>query len=322
MSIDQTQRMGPHDVGGLADDAIDTADYGMTYWEKHANALMMVVANQGLATTDERRRYIESLGDRYYQLNYFERHSEALANVLCERGWISDQDLDRRTVDIKKRFDESPKITLPELPEGADHNHEHFKEDETGEGLNSYHLMNLAVLELLQQQGQVTTQDVTEMIEGFDSEFPSRGATVVVKAWKDADFRKRLFADAKPAIEELDIDLGRQARIIALENTPDIHNVVVCTLCSCYPRFLMGHPPTWYKSRSYRSRVVHEPRTVLKEFGTHIPDHVKIRVHDSNADMRYIVIPMRPSGTENWTDSELEAIVTRDCLVGVAIPRL
>ncbi|MGI9571127.1 MAG: nitrile hydratase subunit alpha, partial [Desulfobulbia bacterium] len=253
MSLDQPRSMGPHDVGGRPDGTIDTIDHGMTYWEKHANALMMAIAGRGLSTTDERRRYIEGLGDRYYQMSYFERHSEALINALCERGWISDSELRTRTTEIKKRFEDSPKISLPEVPEDSDHSHEHFKEDESGEGLNDYHLMNLAALELLQEKDLVNPEDVTAMIEGFDSEFPNRGAKVVVRAWNNPEFRNQLFKDARPAIEGMGIDLGRQARIIALENTQDIHNVVVCTLCSCYPRFLMGHPPTWYKSRSYRS---------------------------------------------------------------------
>ena len=117
------------------------------------------------------------------------------------------------------------------------------------------------------------------------------------------------------------IDLEHAARVIALENTPDVHNIVVCTLCSCYPRQLMGQPPTWYKSRSYRSRVVYEPRIVLKEFGTELPDNVMVRTHDSNADMRYIVIPMRPEGTEGWSEEQLEGIISRDCLVGVTLPK-
>jgi nitrile hydratase len=111
------------------------------------------------------------------------------------------------------------------------------------------------------------------------------------------------------------------SRLIAVENTPDEHNVIVCTLCSCYPRDLLGTPPTWYKSDNYRSRVVYEPRTVLQEFGTVIPADVTVRVHDSNADMRYVVIPMRPAGTEDWSEEQLADILSRDTLVGVTLPR-
>ena len=125
--------------------------------------------------------------------------------------------------------------------------------------------------------------------------------------------------DANPVIEDMGIDLEHASRIIAIENTAEVHNVIVCTLCSCYPRTLMGQPPTWYKSRSYRSRVIFEPRAVLKEFGTEIDDNVVIRTHDSNADMRYIVIPMRPGGTDNWSQEQLEAIISRDSLVGITV---
>ena len=128
-------------------------------------------------------------------------------------------------------------------------------------------------------------------------------------------------SDAPTAARELGIEPG-PAQLVVLENTPARHNLVVCTLCSCYPKRILGIPPDWYKSRNYRSRVVAEPRAVLKEFGTEIPDSVVLRTHDSNADMRYVVIPMRPPGTENWTEDELADIITRDTLVGVTVPRV
>ena len=158
------------------------------------------------------------------------------------------------------------------------------------------------------------------MIENFDQEYPNRGAEVVVKAWMETNFKALLLEDAKSAIAGIGIDLEFQDEIVAVENTDDVHNVVVCTLCSCYPRFLLGQPPTWYKSRAYRSRTVHEPRAVLKEFGTDLPRAVRIQVHDSNADLRYLVVPKRPKGTDNWTEEKLKSILTRDCLVGVALP--
>jgi nitrile hydratase len=138
-------------------------------------------------------------------------------------------------------------------------------------------------------------------MELFEAEFPQRGARVIAHAWVDAKFRKRLLEDGKAACAEWGLDLEAD-RLIAVENTPQVHNVIVCTLCSCYPRALLGMPPTWYKSDNYRRRVVREPRAVLKEFGTVIPEHVSIRVHDSNADMRYVVLPMRPKGTEHWSE--------------------
>ena len=168
---------------------------------------------------------------------------------------------------------------------------------------------------------------VTEHDDGLPSEyeieedFPYRGSRVVARAWVDPEFRKRLLEDGRAACAEMGIELEAE-RLIAVENTPEVHNMIVCTLCSCYPRALLGMPPTWYKSRNYRSRVVFEPRSVLKEFGTILPDTVTVRVHDSNADMRYVVIPMRPAGTEGWTESELADILTRDTLVGVTVPQV
>jgi nitrile hydratase len=157
-------------------------------------------------------------------------------------------------------------------------------------------------------------------MELFEQEYPQRGSRVVAHAWADPAFKMRLLEDGKAACAEWGLDLEAD-RLIALENTPQVHNVVVCTLCSCYPRALLGMPPTWYKSENYRRRVVREPRAVLKEFGTVLAESVAIRVHDSNADMRYVVVPMRPAGTEGWTEEQLASILTRDTLVGVALPR-
>ena len=309
--------MGPHDVGGEKAGEIEIVDLGMTHWEKHANALRMTATGKKLGTLDEMRRACEDLGERYNQISYFERQTEALAIVLAEKGLISELDLETRMAEVKARFDVP---TIP-LPQEHDHDGKPIQEDETGEGPNYHHVMNLAMQELLQEQGLVTPDDIRKKIEKFDGDYPNRGPKVVARAWIDPDFKTRLLKDANPAIEEMGIDLEHAARVIALENTPDVHNIVVCTLCSCYPRQLMGQPPTWYKSRSYRSRVVYEPRTVLKEFGTELPDNVMVRTHDSNADMRYIVIPMRPEGTEGWSEEQLEGIISRDCLVGVTLPK-
>jgi len=320
--------MGPHDIGNVppTDEPIDTVDHGMAYWEKHANALRMAISRHAhLGTLDEMRRATEELGERYYQLSYFERQTESLAAVLTERGYLTDARLRARMAEIEKRFNETPILDLPAKPKNHPHDdHDHdveWKEDERGEGYGQYHLMNLAIQELLQEQGELQADEVRYMLENFDGDFPNRGPKVAARAWVDPEFKNHLLEDALPAIEGMGFDMEFQARVIVLENTPQVHNVVVCTLCSCYPRFLMGQPPSWYKSRSYRSRVVHDPRAVLKEFGTVLPDDVTIRVHDSNADMRYMVLPVRPEGTEGWSEAELEGLITRDCLVGVTLPK-
>ena len=185
----------------------------------------------------------------------------------------------------------------------------------------AYHqVMQMAVVSLLVEKGVFSADDMRAQIERMDALTPARGTRLVARAWVDDGFRERLLADSKAAAAELDIDLG-PIPILVMENTPETHNVVVCTLCSCYPRFLLGIPPDWYKSRSYRSRAVREPRRVLAEFGTEIDPERRIRVHDSTADMRYMILPMRPAGTEGMSEGELAGLVARDSLIGVTVPR-
>ena len=203
----------------------------------------------------------------------------------------------------------------------GDHTHEaHAPVEDGHEGPPSeYEIMSRAMQELLEEKGIITAEQVRARMEQFEEDLPYRGSRVIARAWMDPAFKKRLLDDGKAACTEFGIDLEAD-RLIAVENTPEVHNVIVCTLCSCYPRSLLGMPPTWYKSRNYRSRVVFEPRAVLREFGTVLPDNVTVRVHDSNADMRYVVIPMRPAGTEGWSEEQLAELLTRDTLVGVTLP--
>lgn len=183
-----------------------------------------------------------------------------------------------------------------------------------------FQLMEVSLRELLVEKGIVTEAQLAAAVEDVRNITPERGARVVAKAWVDETFKARLLQDGTRACEELGLDIPA-LKLVVVENTAAAHNVVVCTLCSCYPRMLLGMPPEWYKSRNYRSRTVREPRTVLSEFGLNLKEEVKIRVHDSTADMRYLVLPMRPAGTEDWSEERLASIVTRDCMIGVAIPR-
>ena len=201
-------------------------------------------------------------------------------------------------------------------------NHDHAHDSSHDDGPPSeYEIMSRALQELLVEKGVITAEQVRARMEKFDSDFPYRGPRVVAHAWADPAFKRRLLEDGKAACADLGIDLEAD-KLIAVENTPEVHNVIVCTLCSCYPRVLLGMPPTWYKSENYRRRVVREPRAVLREFGTEIPEHVSVHVHDSNADMRYVVVPMRPTGTEGWSEEQLAGILTRDTLVGVTLPQV
>jgi nitrile hydratase len=186
--------------------------------------------------------------------------------------------------------------------------------------LSYYQLMEVSLRELLVEKGVLTEAQVQEAVDDMRRRTPERGAKVVARAWVDPAFKQRLLADGPGACESLGIDVPK-LRLVVVENTPQVHNAIVCTLCSCYPRMLLGIPPDWYKSRNYRSRMVREPRAVLAEFGLEIPPETQIRVHDSTADMRYLVLPMRPAGTDGWSEERLAALVTRDSMIGVAVPR-
>jgi nitrile hydratase len=186
--------------------------------------------------------------------------------------------------------------------------------------LSYFQLMEISLRELLVEKGIITNAQVDAEVENMRSRTPERGAKVVARAWVDAGFKQRLLQNGTKACEELGLDVPA-LKLVAVENTPEVHNAIVCTLCSCYPRMLLGIPPDWYKSRNYRSRMVREPRAVLAEFGLKIPEEVQIRVHDSTADMRYLVLPMRPAGTEGLSEERLAALVNRDSMIGVAVPR-
>lgn len=186
--------------------------------------------------------------------------------------------------------------------------------------LTYWQAMEVAVRELLIEKGVVTAAQVQAQVEAMDARSPAGGARFVARFWTDPAFAERARADASAACREMGVDPGAM-RLIALENTADVHNVVVCTLCSCYPRNLLGLPPDWYKSRAYRSRAVREPRAVLREFGLVLPAGVSVRVHDSTADMRYVVVPLRPGGTEGWDAKRLAGLVTRDSMIGTGEAR-
>lgn len=215
------------------------------------------------------------------------------------------------------------------------HDHDHHDHDHHGDGhdhakphrhpiradqddtITTWRAMEIAVRGLLIDKGILGADEVRRQVEDMDNRTPLQGARVVAKAWSDPAYRKLLLDDGNAACEAIGLERGPY-KLVVVENTQEVHNVVVCTLCSCYPRWLLGLPPDWYKSRNYRSRVINEPREVLKEFGTSVPDGMILRVHDSTADMRYLVLPKRPGGTEGWPEEKLAALVTRDAMIGVA----
>ena len=207
-----------------------------------------------------------------------------------------------------------------------DHSHEHdhdhdrtFQPNIEDSEPSRHELMTYAIKELLTEKGYLSGEELRIAQEKVDKLENADGSRIIARAWTDPDFKQRLLEDGNSALAEIGIDAG-VAKMTVVENTEKVQNVIVCTLCSCYPRSILGMPPDWYVSKSYRSRVVIEPRKVLKEFGTEIPENVTVRVHDSLADLRYLVIPRRPKGTEGWDEVKLAKIVTRDTMVGVANP--
>jgi nitrile hydratase len=200
------------------------------------------------------------------------------------------------------------------------HNHPHATLPDQDAAPTYYQRLETAVRELLIDKGIISPDDVRRTVERIDAQTPALGARVVARAWVDPAYRARLLADASKAVEELGIPM-EGVRLVVVENTPSVHNLIVCTLCSCYPRPVLGLPPDWYKSKTYRSRAVREPRAVLAEFGTILPEKVSVRVHDSTADMRYLVLPERPAGTEHMTEMALAELVTRDSMIGVTRPQ-
>ncbi len=215
---------------------------------------------------------------------------------------------------VRRLWDKRPD---PEAPV-SDHPHDHDHDDE-GSPLTETELRVRSLESLLLEKRLVDPAALDELIQTYETRIgPRNGAKIVARAWVDPEFKARLFADATAAIAECGF-IGRQGEdMVALENTPTVHNLVVCTLCSCYPWPVLGLPPVWYKSAPYRSRAVIDPRGVLHEFGLELPESAEIRVWDSTAELRYLVVPERPARTEGWTEEQLAAIVTRDAMIGVA----
>jgi nitrile hydratase len=214
------------------------------------------------------------------------------------------------------------------MSNATDHDHHH---DHGGHGPHGppadeggppteFEILEQAVRELLIEKGVTTAGALQRQIENQESRSPALGAKVVARAWVDPAYRQMLLTDARAALQVMNIDASNTLELVVLENTAELHHVVVCTLCSCYPRMILGVPPAWYKSKAYRSRVVVDPRGVLGEFGLDLPDSVRVRVVDSTADLRYLILGQRPAGTAGWTEEQLARLVTRDSMVGVGRP--
>ena len=249
-----------------------------------------------------------------HEPGYFEKRAIALGNLLREKGVVSQEDVIRLTREAEQH--------------SHDHDHDHesvFEQFHTNNPISTEeHEMTpfekrvVALSNLLRKKGIISTDEVRRKIEENEAISWHQGSRVVARSWVDPEYKKRLLADGKAAAEEMGIDMSTANQLVALENTDSVHHVVVCTLCSCYPRQLLGQPPEWYKSTTYRSRVVVDPRRVLKEMGLELSEEVEVRVVDSTAETRYLVIPTRPEGTENLSEEDLAGLVTRNSMIGVA----
>jgi len=198
--------------------------------------------------------------------------------------------------------------------------HDHDHEAVAGGATSPLAARVRAMEALLVEKGVLTEAEIQDNIAYMDGRSTANGARMVARAWTDGAFKERLLADGKAAAVELGIDAGGSPELVVVENTQGVHNLIVCTLCSCYPRAVLGRPPDWYKSFEYRSRAVREPRAVMREFGFEPPENIRVAVHDSTADVRYMVLPMRPDGSEGMGEEELAGLVTRDSLIGVGVP--
>jgi nitrile hydratase len=276
-----------HDMGGQPAGKVKQNEHDYAEWERRIDAMNVLLWGQKggrrLMTVDEHRKNIEALTPGDYDsLSYYEKWVASTAQTMVEKGYV--------------------------------------RAEELGE-YRPLQMMESRLREVLIGKGYLTQQAIDAEVENMRGRTPEQGAKVVAHAWSDRAFRKKLLKNGTQACESLGLDLPA-LKLIVVENTPQIHNVIVCTLCSCYPRMLLGIPPDWYKSFAYRSRMVKEPRKVLSEFGLEVEEDVALRVHDSTADMRYLVLPMRPKGTDGWDEERLAAIVTRNCMIGVDVPKV
>jgi nitrile hydratase subunit alpha len=204
-----------------------------------------------------------------------------------------------------------------------DHHHQHGDHSHHPEAPSDVEARALALESLLIQKGLLTSEDVDRIISAYEHDIgPMIGARVVARAWIDPAYRKRLLKDGPAAVRELGYEYPTSTELVVLQSSATVHHMVVCTLCSCYPWAVLGLPPTWYKSAPYRSRAISEPRKVLEEFGLALPADVSVNVWDSSSDLRYMVLPQRPEGTEGWTEEQLASIVSRDSMIGVARPEV
>lgn len=327
---------GHHDLGGHPAGPVERVEAAPNHWQKRMEAMRDCLARRKppVMHVDEMRRGIEELpAEDYARLDSYQRKTVAIRNVLLDKGVLDRAELEAAIGWLRREKEKDLEAArhLPEhgphrgqalYGEGQDGDHHHDDEsaaqdNESVPGVDEYELVSEAMIQGLVARGLLRPGELRAGIERAEMAGPALGADIVARAWTDPDFRAGLLADGKKAMRALGIE-ALEAQIVVVENTRDEHNLVVCTLCSCYPRSILGSPPAWYVGKAYRARAVREPRKVLAEFGLVLGDDVRVRVHDSTANMRYLVLPMRPEGTAGWPEDRLKRLVTRDSMIGVA----
>lgn len=328
-----------HDVGGRIEspgwgDAgpVDRRERTLFHWERQCAAIRVLLGAQGLVPLDELRDGFESFGETLYRdLSFFERMLTSMLGILSRKGVLTLSDIDALVETLKQRHHANPgwfatladRTADPCAPSSGT-----LSDPYGGRGYlpaadsppSQSEWRTLALAELLESRGLLSRDQIRAAIERIDAPQPAWGARIVARAWCDDDFRRAVLADGRAACDAFGIAFP-DGRLALVESTPEVHCVIVCTLCSCYPRNLLGQPPAWYIGKPYRTRTVREPRSVLAEFGLVLPENTRIDVYDSTADLRYMVLPVRPAGTDHLDEAALAALVTRDCLIGVAVPR-
>jgi nitrile hydratase len=300
---------GHHDIGGLPGaGAIDRTEHQLSDWEILADAVNRSLGSKGIRRTDEERRAREDMDPEVYRkASYYERWIAGVEIILIEKGILTKAEIDGKLTQFEEAWGGPTDESSPD-----EHAHEHPNHE-----LGYYAKRIYAIRDLLFEKRIITQGDIQSKIDYQEARSPANGARIVARAWVDADFKARLIADPKAACAELGIDASTLHEFVVLENTERTRHMVVCTLCSCYPTPILGRPPDWYKSFNYRQRAVKDPRGVMREFGLALPGEVEVRVHDSTADIRYLVLPLRPKGTEKLSEIELARLVTRDSMIGV-----
>jgi hypothetical protein len=333
------QRERYHDVGGDTDEAycgpIDKSERELLFWEKKCAALRVTLGSppHSLVTLDELRDTFETFGETLYtELSFYERMLEGQIIILSRKNVITAAEVAQRVPTIAARWRGEANgffagLFAQSLIHTGDEGYDPYggryvmAPDVLIDQPTLPELACEALVEIMIERGYVTAEDIRIGIERIEAPNPALGARVVAHAWVDEDFRRALIADGMVGTEWLGIPF-RDGKLHTVAHSETEHHLVVCTLCSCYPRNLLGQPPAWYLTKRYRARAVREPRAVLAEFGVVPRDTQRVKVHDSTADLRYLVLPQRPARTEGWSEASLATLVSRDAMIGVTIPAI